>query len=130
MICIQPDVIEKMPNNCADCVFSYYDEAHGDSFYCGISRFTVNKERKNKIRHKGCGIFDPDYGIEDDQEIEDEKGNEEDKKPKERTYEDIVEKAKVIRDSLNDHGLSDKEFDEDIGMDIDDVESVPGEEKN
>lgn len=101
MICIHPDVIEKMPRSCVDCPFAYFDEVNNASYYCGISRFSVNKQRKQKTRHKGCAIYDPDP---DSENTENEKDKREKKVVKEKTSNDvargIINKAKEISDSL------------------------------
>ena len=57
MICIDPDVIEKMPNGCDDCPLAFYD-AQLMGFFCGITRFDVESARKKHKKHRGCKIFD------------------------------------------------------------------------
>lgn len=67
MICIHPDVIESIPNSCESCPLAFYD-SHNGSFFCGISRYDVEKYRKKKKKHPGCMIYDPDVAaqIEED----------------------------------------------------------------
>ena len=131
MICIHPDVIEKMPRSCADCPFAYFDEVNNASYYCGISRFSVNKQRKQKARHKGCAIYDPDPDSENTENEKDKRGK---KVVKEETANDvargIINKAKEISDSLIYHDDVDDVELEDFDLGMEDTISSEDENKD
>lgn len=132
MICIHPDVIEKMPRSCNDCPFAYFDEVNNASYYCGISRFSINKQHKQKTRHKGCAIYNPDP---DSENTENEKDKREKKVViKEETPNDvakgIINKAKEISDSLIYHDDVDDVELEDFDLGMEDIDLIENEDFN
>lgn len=89
MICIHSDVIEVIPKSCEVCPLAFYD-AHANGFFCGISRFDVEKYRKKHKKHPGCMIYDPDVAAQIEEEKEHgEFGAEEAEKTEEESDEEV-----------------------------------------
>ena len=122
MININPDIIERLPKGCHDCPFSYYDEHNGATFYCGISRWSVSKQRKQKVRHRGCGLIDPDY-TEDEQEKEKlRKEHLQKEKTNQDVANEIVEKAKKYAMTLREGNDYDPVIEDDDTYDFPETE--------
>ena len=130
MLSILPDLIERMPKGCNECPFAYYDEHNGAAFFCGLSRFTIDKQRKQKVRHKGCGLFDPDYS-EDDQE-QPKKDPVLDDRPKtnQDIANDIISRAKELATSLREGDYEELEELENIEVDFDEVTEQEEDEQD
>ena len=105
MISILPDLIEKMPKGCHECPFAYYDEHNGASFFCGLSRFTIDKQRKQNVRHKGCGLFDQDYSDDEQDTHKDEPTQDDRPKTNQDIANDIVSRAKEFASTLREDDI-------------------------